>query len=308
MLLPFSLKLKKPLNLKRRVLNSPNPYYYQSELIAVSNSQGQTGYGEVVGSRNLARELAYLHLVLLENNLNIGSGKIAIAGMIDSVNIAEAQELVVQGFKTLKFKISPNWEQEAELLSEIRTKIGPDVDIRLDANRGFELREAIDFGKRVAPLRIAYFEEPLKNIDEIPKFVQATAISVALDETLLEGTPILEGVSTYALKPFLMPSLQSIFDCIGAARERGLDIAICSAFESGYGLSWLVLLAALVQEKQIAAGLSTYRWFAEDLISPPFSVTNGCALVSRAYESLFYQHDGLLYPRISDFSSSSPSK
>lgn len=286
--IPFSLKLKRPLHLKRRILNSPDPYSYQSELVAVSNQQGQTGYGEVVDSEILAQELALLHLALLENQIKIPHQKIPIAGMMDSVDILETQNLVSQGFKTLKFKVGKNWEQEAEYLSEIRSKIGHSIDIRLDANRAFDLPTAIQFGKRIVNLRISYFEEPLKNIFEIPEFVQATAISVALDETLIGGIfpPIIEGVSTYALKPFLMPNLESIFNCISIAKERDLDIAICSAFESGYGLSWLVLLAAFIQEKPIAAGLSTYRWFAEDLIEPAFSVIDGYALVSKAYEFL----------------------
>ena len=282
----FRLKLKKPLSLKRRVLTSPDPNYYQGELISVSNSQGQTGYGEVVDSRRLAEELAHLHLTLLETNFKWPNKKIPVAAMLESADILEAQELVSQGFKTLKFKISANWEQEAELLSEIRLKIGPEIDIRLDANQRFDLETAVNFGKRVSELRIAYFEEPLKNILDIPEFVQRTAISVALDESLISGGILLEGVSTYALKPFLMPNLESIFECIQFAKQHKINISICSAFESGYGLSWLALLASMIDENPLAAGLSTYRWFEEDLISPAFSVADGCVDIFRLHSNL----------------------
>ncbi len=278
----FSLKLKKPLNLKRRKLSSQDPYVYQSELIAVSNHCGQTGYGEVISSRELAEELARLHLALLEQGFEfkLPRDQIPIAAMMESIDITEAQELVAHGFTTLKFKVGKNWVLEAECLNEVRSKIGPEIDIRLDANRAFEFQEAVSFGKRIADIQIAYFEEPLREFKKIPEFVQATGIPVALDETLVEGAPELEGVSTYALKPFLMPSLAHVFDCIQQAREREIDIAICSAFESPYSLNWLVLLAAITPGKLLPAGLSTYRWFEGQVTKPVLSVQAALSFLS----------------------------
>lgn len=275
---PFSLKLTKPLKLKRRALTSPDPMVYQGEFVTISNNHGQTGYGELIKSQKLAQELACLHLSLIECQKK--SKQIPIAGMIESVDILEAQYLVAQGFRTLKFKVGKNWALEAECLQEVRQKIGPEIDIRLDANRAFKFEEAVQFGKRIANLKIAYFEEPLQDFLQIPKFVQATGIPVALDETLLEEKiPELEGVSVYALKPFLMPNVQSIFDCMSLAQERKIDIAVCSAFESPYSLNWLVLLAAITPGKLLAAGLSTYRWFEGEPLRAVFST-------QEAYESL----------------------
>lgn len=281
----LSLPLTKPLNLKRRVLSSSDPYIYNAEFVSVSNHSGLMGYGEVIESRNLAEELARLHLALLESGFDFKllHETVPIAGMIDNLSLevlSEIQELISHGFKTLKFKVGKDWALEAEVLQEIRHQIEPEIDIRLDANRAFEFQEAVQFGKRVADLKIAYFEEPLRDISGIPKFYQATGISVALDESLLEDAPELEGVSTYALKPFLMPSLNSIFECIKQAEDRGIDIAICSAFESPYSLNWLVLLAAMTQGKLLPAGLSTYRWFEGQPLKAEFSVKQSIELLS----------------------------
>jgi hypothetical protein len=281
---PFSLKLKKPLHLKRRTLSSPDPMIYQGEFVSISNHQGQIGYGELIKSQKLAEELACLHLWIATSAAPPRNDEIPVAAMLESVNILEAQYLVTQGFQTLKFKVGKNWALEAESLQEVRRKIGFETDIRLDANRAFNFREAVEFGKRLSDLRIAYFEEPLQNIFEIPDFAQATGISVALDETLLEkNIPALEGVSTYAIKPFLMPNLQSIFDCLELAQKRNIDIAICSAFESPYSLNWLVLLAGITPGKLLAAGLSTYKWFEGEPLKTMFST-------KEAYESLSKTH------------------
>jgi o-succinylbenzoate synthase len=281
----LSLPLKKSLNVKRRTLTSVDPFIYCAEFVEASDQTGLTGYGEVIQSRNLAKELACLHLKLLENGFDIKPRheKIPVAGMMDNLtpeSITEAQDLVAHGFRTLKLKVGKNWAHEAEVLQEIRLQVGLGIDIRLDANRALKLSDAVQFGKRVADLRIAYFEEPLCEITQIPEFFQKTGISVALDETLLEDVPILEGVSTYALKPFLMPNLNRVFECIQQAEDHGVDVAICSAFESPYSLNWLVLLAAMIQGKLLPAGLSTYRWFENQSLIAEFSVKSAIESLS----------------------------
>ncbi|MBL4819080.1 MAG: hypothetical protein JKY15_07645, partial [Deltaproteobacteria bacterium] len=187
----------------------------------------------------------------------------------------------------LKFKITNNWPQEAEYLTEIRKSVGPDMPIRLDANQKLSLTGAINFGKRVVHLNIAYFEEPLKDPSQIPEFVQATGIPVALDESLSttyhchpgldpgsSTRPRLpEGITTLALKPFMMPDLKTIFYWIDLANEQNLDIAICSCFESSLGLSWLVMLAAIASPKLLPAGLSTYSWFENNFFEPRFTTS-----------------------------------
>jgi hypothetical protein len=267
-----SLVLNNPLNLKRRSLASRDPNVYVAEFIEATNQQGQTGYGEVIRSRTLAAELAQLHLGLLESNrtLKFQHPKIPIAAMLETLDIPMAIGFVAQGFTTLKFKVGRDWEQEANALVQLRESIGPKIDIRLDANRAFSLEQAISFGKRIAHLKIAYFEEPLQDYRQIPDFYQATGIPVALDETLVEceQAPVFKGVSTYALKPFMMPDRMSIVRCLQTALEAKIDLAICSAFESPYSVNWLVVLAALWPDKLLPAGLSTVRWFKGEPFTP----------------------------------------
>ncbi|MES2504596.1 MAG: enolase C-terminal domain-like protein [Myxococcota bacterium] len=268
----FALKLKRPLNLKRRLLHSSDPYLYKGELV-----QGRFGFGEVIDSRKLAQEIADFD----PSGFNVRHDKIPIAGMIDFTGqkaVAEALNLTEQGFQTLKLKVGRSPELELETLREISQQIDSKIAIRLDANRQFSLSEAIDFAKQLGFLNIDYFEEPCQNPKDIPAFYAATSMPVALDESLVEwagGVPELAGVKTYALKPFLMPDLASVFECIDTAQRRGIEVAICSAFESGYSLSWLALLASSCNQNPVAAGLSTYRWFEEDLIDPPFKAEDG---------------------------------
>jgi D-galactarolactone cycloisomerase len=47
------------------------------------------------------------------------------------------------------------------LIEAVRETIGPKVGLMLDANHGYDVVEAIALGRRVAPLDIGWFEEPV---------------------------------------------------------------------------------------------------------------------------------------------------
>jgi O-succinylbenzoate synthase len=137
--------------------------------------------------------------------------------------------------------------------------------------------------------------------------VQATGIPVALDETLSRHceeafeptrqsrTP--EGVTTLALKPFMMPDLKTIFYWIDLANERGLDLVISSCFESVLGISWLVMLAGIANPKLLPAGLSTYSWFEENFFTPDFSVSSAMAQI-RTFQTYISSNRQNKNPRI----------
>lgn len=257
-------------------------------------SQWLSSYGkfsEIVHHRKFAEDILHLDL----NAIHFKHDSIPIAVMFDSFLPLEKYSTIIKylvksGFKTFKFKIGNNLNLEERFLKDIRFLVGMEINIRLDANRALDLKDAIHFGKKIAHLKIEYFEEPLKNPLDIIFFYKATGIPVALDETLIEyahkNCPILEGVSTYAIKPFLMPDLKSVWRCFNQAKELGLKISVCSAFESGYSLSWLVLFAAMCNSEPVAAGLSTYRWFARDVINPSFKPIKGNVSVSTAIASI----------------------
>ncbi len=288
---PFAFRLNRPLLVKRRTLLSPDPMTYAGELVTHSRL-GHTGYGEVVNSRQLAHEMAELDLQSRLTGKSIPEllgrpvlhENISVAWMYPSVTSPLPLSTKWRGDlqhvgSCFKFKIGSDWAFEAEQLIELRKNIGPDTVIRLDANQSMSLEDAVQFGKRIASVGIAYFEEPLKDPASIPVFTDTTGIPVALDESLNQPIQIPHGVTTLALKPFMMPDLKTIFYWIDLANERGLDLVISSCFESALGISWLVILAGIANPKLLPAGLSTYRWFEENFFTPEFSTSSAMAKI-----------------------------
>lgn len=68
-----------------------------------------------------------------------------------------------RGFAGCKFKVggrSP--EEDSERVRVAREAVGPDFTLMVDANQGYDLREAVEFGRRVSDLDIHWFEEPCR--------------------------------------------------------------------------------------------------------------------------------------------------
>ncbi len=67
------------------------------------------------------------------------------------------------GFAGCKFKVggrSP--AEDAERVHVARAAVGPDFALMVDANQGYDRREAVEFGRLVAALGIHWFEEPCR--------------------------------------------------------------------------------------------------------------------------------------------------
>lgn len=77
-----------------------------------------------------------------------------------------AAELVDEGFTTIKVKVGTgDVEQDVARVSAVRKAIGPDRDLTIDANCGYDAATAIDVARRLEPCRIALFEQPTAQRD-----------------------------------------------------------------------------------------------------------------------------------------------
>lgn len=75
----------------------------------------------------------------------------------------EAAFFIEQGFCGMKFKVGARSPQEDERrVRVVHDFAGPDFILMCDANQGYTLREAVEFGRRVADIGLRWFEEPCR--------------------------------------------------------------------------------------------------------------------------------------------------
>lgn len=73
----------------------------------------------------------------------------------------EAKSYAADGFKAMKMKVGLNISDDVENVRRVREAIGPDVDLMVDANHAYNLREAVTLAKAIEPYDIFWFEEPI---------------------------------------------------------------------------------------------------------------------------------------------------
>lgn len=149
----------------------------------------------------------------------------------------------------------------------------PALRLRLDANRSWTLEKARQFARYVPPAlraRIAFFEEPCKNLEQSLAFSRETGIALGWDETLREpgftltGEPELKAV---VIKPTLTGSLSLVRQQVAAAHALGLQAVISSSIESSLGLTQLARIAAWLTPETIP-GLDTLSLMRSQLLRP----------------------------------------
>ena len=78
---------------------------------------------------------------------------------------AEAQACMDAGFRALKVKVGQGVERDAGLVSAMRSFVGPDVRLAIDANHAYTPAEAIELARRLEDCGIHWFEEPVSPLD-----------------------------------------------------------------------------------------------------------------------------------------------
>ena len=73
----------------------------------------------------------------------------------------EAQKYISQGFKAIKMKVGLGVEEDYKNVKRMRELIGDDIQLMVDSNHAYNFREAVQLAKKLEPLNISWFEEPL---------------------------------------------------------------------------------------------------------------------------------------------------
>ena len=96
----------------------------------------------------------------------------------------EAQRYADQGFQGVKMKVGFGREADLANLEAVRTALGPDRGIMVDANQGLSPSEAVRLAKDYAAYNLTFIEEPLpiNDLEAMAALTQAIDIPVAAGE------------------------------------------------------------------------------------------------------------------------------
>jgi len=97
----------------------------------------------------------------------------------DAVKIKEA------GYPAIKVKLGRDGKTDVRRIQAIRAAVGDDIPIRIDANQGWKIREAIETLKALAPYHIEHCEEPIARwkFMKLPRVRKESPIPIMADES-----------------------------------------------------------------------------------------------------------------------------
>lgn len=109
-------------------------------------------------------------------------------------SLDEADEYIGRGFRSLKVKIGHSFAQESELLRRLRERVGGSIQIRVDANLGYDRQETRSLWPLAEKLELELIEQPVP-VQDFPALVSLSDSyrqRLAADESLVSERDALQ--------------------------------------------------------------------------------------------------------------------
>jgi len=109
-------------------------------------------------------------------------------------------EAVKKGFKTIKAKVGVSMESDVARIKALREAVGPEISIRIDANQGWSVPEAIKTLDRLTEYDIQLIEQPVSASDlaGLKQVRNSVKIPVMADEALFSPADALQIIKSEA--------------------------------------------------------------------------------------------------------------
>lgn len=227
--------------------------------------------------------------VLFPSEFTKGEKNIPINGLVwmgePEFMKAQIEEKLAQGFNCIKLKIGAiDFDKELELLRFIRQNYdAKTIEIRVDANGGFNSNEALIKLNQLSEFELHSIEQPIQKnqTDSMSELCKLTAFPIALDEELIgvfnysEKEELLQKIKPQyiILKPSLVGGIRGSREWIALAEKYDIGWWITSALESNIGLNAIAQWTFL-QNNLMPQGLGTGGLYTNNF-DCPLEVKNG---------------------------------
>ena len=185
-----------------------------------------------------------------------------------------AAAAVAAGHATVKVKVGTHGiHDDVDRVSAVRSRIGPDVRLRLDANGAWGVGEALRYLDRLAAFDIEFVEEPVAGLDDLAEVRLSSPIPTAVDESARTVDDVIRAVEMGAadlvvLKPSAIGGPLEAARAAAIVRSAGLDVVVTSLLEGSVGIRAAAHLASAIGALDPAPGLATASLLAVDVDTP----------------------------------------
>lgn len=185
------------------------------------------------------------------------------------------------GAQTVKVKVAEagqSLREDAARVGAVRHSL-PEAKIRIDANGGWDVDQAVQALRLLSVFGLEYAEQPVASIAEMAAVRRAVngSVLIAADESVRKATDPLAVARAGAADLLVIKAapLGGVRRALEIVAEAGLPAVVSSALDSSVGISTGLALAAALPELPYACGLGTVSLMAGDISEPSLVAEDG---------------------------------
>jgi O-succinylbenzoate synthase len=185
---------------------------------------------------------------------------------------------LAEGYRRIKVKIEPGWD--INVIAAIRKRY-PEITLMADANSAYELDDAAHLAQ-LDPFRLLMLEQPLAVGDLVDHAALQRQLTtpICLDESIEDARNARHALQLGAcrvinIKPGRVGGFAEARRIHDLARSAGVPVWCGGMLETGIGRACNVALATLPNFRLPGDISASARYWAEDIIDPPFTLARG---------------------------------
>ena len=199
--------------------------------------------------------------------------------------VKETMSWKQRGFRSAKIKVGGGIEADRDRVRAVREAVGPEFNIRIDANAGYDADTSIKLARMVAPLKLQLFEQPVPADDiagmaRVRREANAVGVPIMADESVLDHASLIRIIKADAadivkVKVMKQGGFITTRRMIATAEAAGIRCVVGHGFGLGINTMAEVMLAATSQN--VIDGLECVGPLktSDDIVTHKLDLTSG---------------------------------
>lgn len=112
----------------------------------------------------------------------------------------DAQRYVSQGFRSIKIKVGTDAATDIQRIQQVRQAIGEGIQLRVDANQGWNRLETLQIIRETADCQVDWFEQPVlaHDLKSLAEIRAVSPVPIMIDEGVSNTIDLLEVIENRA--------------------------------------------------------------------------------------------------------------